>query len=172
MNKKENNLTEDVWNLVRTISKLLQALCRWHFNPVHLVSTQRNDADMHAVIFCISRYYKEIQGENCLHITCINYHDTALIQCQRSWWLHGWFFFTIPRNLPGPSCKNSGLIATLCLLQNNDTITTYSNSSNSAWSKNDNSFCWLTSMVTLQQLRVLHSGASCLIWSLQLLVDC
>ena len=27
MNKKENNLTEDVLNLVRTISKLLQKLC-------------------------------------------------------------------------------------------------------------------------------------------------
>ena len=65
----------------------------------------------------------------------MNYYDTAL---ELVTWM---VFFTIPRNLPGPSCKNSGLIATLCLLQNNDTITTYSNSSNSAWSKNDNSFC-------------------------------
>lgn len=36
---------------------------------------------------------------------------------------------------------------------------TNSNSSNSPWSKNDNSFWWLTSMVMLQRFWVLHSRA-------------
>lgn len=52
-----------------------------------------------------------------------------------------------------------GPITVVSLLQNNDPVMTNSNSSNSAWSKNDNSFWWLTSMVMLQRFWVLHSRA-------------